>query len=60
VTKNIARSAGIFVLYNVVFGAMNGTTDLSAHFGGLISGFLVGMLLVRPRSAAASSLTTNP
>jgi rhomboid protease GluP len=51
VTKNIARSAGIFVLYNMVFGAMNGTTDVSAHIGGLVAGFLVGVLLVRPRSA---------
>lgn len=45
--KSIARSAGIFVLYNVVYGAMSRTTDLSAHFGGLIAGFLAGMLLRR-------------
>jgi rhomboid protease GluP len=50
-TTNIAKSAGIFVLYNVVFGSMRGTTDLSAHFGGLVMGFLAGMALVRPRSA---------
>jgi rhomboid protease GluP len=50
VTKSIGKSAGIFVLYNVVFGAMQGTTDLSAHFGGLLMGFLTGMALVRPRS----------
>jgi rhomboid protease GluP len=49
--KKMARSTGIFVLYNIVFGAMNGTTDLSAHFGGLFAGFMFGMLLVRPRTA---------
>jgi rhomboid protease GluP len=60
VTRSIAKSAGIFLLYNLVYGVMSRTTDLSAHFGGLIAGFLVGMLLVRPRSAAGASLTTNP
>ena len=51
VTQSIGRSAGIFVLYNVFFGAMHGTTDLSAHMGGLVMGFLVGMALVGPRTA---------
>jgi rhomboid protease GluP len=50
-TSSIAKSAGIFVLYNVVLGSMSGTTDLSAHIGGLIAGFLAGLLLVRPRAA---------
>jgi rhomboid protease GluP len=50
VTSSIGKSAGIFVLYNVLFGSMRGTTDLSAHIGGLVAGFLAGMLLVRPRT----------
>ena len=50
VTKSIAKSAGIFVLYNVVYGTISRTTDLSAHFGGLLTGFLVGMLLIRPNA----------
>jgi len=50
VTKSIAKSAGIFVLYNIVYGTISRTTDLSAHFGGLVTGFLVGMLLIRPRA----------
>ncbi|QMV17713.1 rhomboid family intramembrane serine protease [Granulicella sp. 5B5] len=49
-TQSIFRSAGIFVLYNIVYGSLSRTTDLSAHFGGLISGFLIGLLLVRPRT----------
>ena len=51
-TKSIAKSAGIFVLYNVVYGSITRTTDLSAHFGGLVTGFVVGMLLIRPRAIA--------
>jgi rhomboid protease GluP len=44
--NSIGRSAGIFIVYNVVFGAASGTTDLSAHLGGLASGFSAGLLLV--------------
>ena len=56
VTKTIFNSAGIFVLYNVVYGSITRTTDLSAHFGGLLTGFLVGMLLIRP--LARPTITT--
>ena len=52
-TKSIGKSAGIFILYNVVYGSMSGTTDLSAHLGGLLAGFLVGMVLVRPQPTAS-------
>jgi rhomboid protease GluP len=47
--KNIGRSAGIFIVYNLIFGAMNRTTDVSAHLGGLAAGFLAGIALVRSR-----------
>ena len=49
VTKSIGQSAGIFVLYNVVYGSLTRTTDLSAHIGGLVIGFIVGSLLIQPR-----------
>jgi rhomboid protease GluP len=52
VTKSIAKSAGIFVLYNVVYGSITRTTDLSAHFGGLVTGFVIGMLLIRRLSVS--------
>jgi rhomboid protease GluP len=52
-TKSIGKSAGIFILYNVVYGSMSGTTDLSAHLGGLLAGFLAGMVLVRPQPTAS-------
>ena len=53
-TKSIGRSAGIFVLYNVIYGTMSGTTDLSAHFGGLVAGFLAGLALAPSRPAIES------
>lgn len=50
VTRSIAQSAGIFIFYNFVYGAGHGQTDMSAHIGGLLGGFLAGLLLV-PRRA---------
>lgn len=50
-TRSIGRSAGIFVLYNVVYGSMSGTTDLSAHIAGLFAGFLTGLILAPSRPA---------
>jgi rhomboid protease GluP len=60
VTKSIGQSAGIFILYNVVYGSLTRTTDLSAHIGGLVTGFVVGSLLIRPRpvSPAQPNLTS--
>ncbi len=49
VMKSIGKSAGIFILYNLVFGIMSRTTDVSAHLGGLLAGFLAGIALVRDR-----------
>jgi len=60
VTKSIGRSAGIFVLYNVVYGTISRTTDLSAHFGGLITGFVVGMLLIPPSPTAPAQADLAP
>ena len=34
-----------FVFYNVVLGFSNPTTDNAAHLGGLVTGFLTGLLL---------------
>jgi rhomboid protease GluP len=59
-TKSIATSAGIFVLYNVVYGTISRTTDLSAHFGGLVTGFVVGMLLIRQHTTALAQSNLAP
>ena len=47
----IAKSAGIFLAYNLVYGLSSKTTDLTAHIGGLVTGFLMGCALARPLSA---------
>ncbi|HEY4355740.1 MAG TPA: rhomboid family intramembrane serine protease [Acidobacteriaceae bacterium] len=49
-TRSIAQSAGIFILYNFIYGAGHGQTDMAAHIGGLVGGFLAGLLLVRRRA----------
>ena len=55
VTKSIAKLAGIFILYNVVYGSITRTTDLSAHFGSLVTGFIVGSLLRNLCTSSASA-----
>lgn len=37
-----------FALYNLAFGSAHGGIDNAAHVGGLIGGFLIGLLLARP------------
>ena len=42
----IARSAAVFLAYQLIYGLSDKTTDLSAHVGGLVAGFVVGCLLL--------------
>ena len=44
----LTKSALIFIGYNVVFGVLNKGTDLAAHGGGLVAGFLCGLVLSAP------------
>ena len=46
--KSIGQSALIFIGYNLVFGVVSPSTDLTAHIGGLVTGFVVGFALARP------------
>ena len=36
-----------FVGYNVVFGAISGSTDNACHFGGLAAGVVLGALIAK-------------
>ncbi len=52
----ISRSVFIFLGYNLFFGLADRHTDLTAHIGGLVTGFLVGIVVApapagRPRNA---------
>jgi len=44
-----------FLAYNLIFGAISGTTDNAAHVGGLAGGLLLGALIARvaPQNDAA-------
>ena len=41
-------STVVFVIYSLVSGALQATTDNAAHVGGLITGFVLGWVLARP------------
>jgi rhomboid protease GluP len=42
--KSLLQSIGIFVAYNIIYGAKSDTTDNAAHLGGLFSGLAIGYL----------------
>jgi rhomboid protease GluP len=52
----MAKSAGIFLGINLIYGVSDGSTDLSAHIGGLSTGFLLGMFLLWTASSRAGRL----
>jgi membrane associated rhomboid family serine protease/Flp pilus assembly protein TadD len=47
------KSVGIFILYNLFFGAVRGAVDNSAHLGGLIAGLAIGAVLPHVISQSA-------
>lgn len=48
ISMGIAKSAGIFLVYNLVYGLSSAGTDIQAHGGGLVSGLILGCVLARP------------
>ena len=44
-SQAVSRSVFIFLGYNLFFGLADRHTDLTAHIGGLVTGFLVGIVL---------------
>jgi rhomboid protease GluP len=51
---SLAKGAIIFIGYNVVYSLSQPDVDLAAHVGGLVTGFLVGLVLVVPVVRLAS------
>jgi rhomboid protease GluP len=45
VFKKITASFGGFIAYNLIYGMTKTSIDNSAHVGGLISGFMVGLIM---------------
>ena len=46
----LIKYALIFIVYNLVFGLTRPETDITAHIGGLLTGFLCGCVLSAPLS----------
>jgi rhomboid protease GluP len=58
ILKSLFNAAGMFVVYNVIFGFMVRGIDMYAHGGGLVGGFLLGMLLSRRLAPRANLVRT--
>jgi rhomboid protease GluP len=55
----MVRSAAIFLGINLFYGMASRTTDLSAHVGGLVTGFLLGCFLAHGHPTTGRSSTTQ-
>jgi len=51
VAKAQGTSAGVFVIYSLLNGVRYGGIDNAAHLGGLLGGFVMGLILARPLNA---------
>jgi rhomboid protease GluP len=51
--KRIGSSALLFCLYSLAYGWANTFIDNACHIGGLLAGFLSGLILARPFNAEA-------
>ena len=56
--KSLFNAAGLFVVFNIVFGLAVPGIDMFAHGGGVVGGFLLGMLLSRKLVRNANLLRT--
>jgi rhomboid protease GluP len=58
VLKPLRSSALSFVIFNTLFGVAVPNIDQAAHMGGLVTGFVGGLLLIRPWPVVRSTGTT--
>jgi rhomboid protease GluP len=54
--KPLLKGAVIFVGYNLAFGVLQSGIDMAAHIGGLVTGFVLGLFMVRPGRGASETL----
>jgi hypothetical protein len=52
----LARTSGVFIVYNLIFSLISPTTDLMGHVGGLITGFAAGAAMARPLSLSVQKI----
>ena len=50
VLKQLRNSMGAFLIYNVLFGMTVPGIDMAAHIGGVVAGFVCGLILSQPLS----------
>lgn len=48
VLSPLTKSAGVFVVYNLIFGVVRPGTDVADHLGGLAGGFICGLIMAVP------------
>jgi rhomboid protease GluP len=58
ILKSFGGAAGLFVVYNVIFGVAVPGIDMFAHGGGLVGGFLLGTILSRRLARNANLIRT--
>jgi len=55
VLKPLGSSMGAFLVYNLAFGVIMPGIDMAAHVGGLVTGFLCGLILSQPLSEVTAA-----
>jgi rhomboid protease GluP len=55
---SLRKGAFTFIGYNLLYGLRPGV-DMSAHLGGLATGFLLGLFLIEPRSVSDPSSSSS-
>jgi len=53
VLSRLARTAGVFIAYNLIGSLQIKNVDVAGHIGGLVGGFAIGLLLAGPGLAAS-------
>ena len=54
----LLKGAAVFVGYNLIYGLAQPEVDLAAHVGGLLTGFLGGLVVVQPIGQPSASGTS--